>query len=324
MKSSVLAFAMLGLLSTPAFAQHIEHSVLGTASALPQASSAEISLPTIFPSSIYTRAQYGTGGLGLRNRPGGALNVSGVNKPAKAAFIYWAVVTTGAPPAAVKSIKVKRITPTASALVTVAGVVIGTTASPCWGGSTTTIYRATVPLSVANGSGTYQLTLLPGASGLTGGTDPWFSPVKFPLMEGASLVIVGTGNANVSIFDSPLAGNMFTDNLTYTLALPVAATGRNVTLDNIGADGQVGRSRDGNSLWSTETTTINGIRYAGPGSTVNDSDWNGAIAGPLPQLWDNTGHQINAAAPAGTTSLNISIDAFGDCIIPVANVVALY
>ncbi len=319
MKAAILVTASL-LAGLPAYAQE---ATLGARTGAAEASApTELALGTIAPSNNYTAAQYGTGGVGLRNRPGGALNVSGVNKPTKAAFVYWAVVTNGAPAAAVKSIKIQRTAPTASAAATVAGAAIGVTDSPCWGGDRTTVYRAAVPLAVANGNGTYQVTLLAGASGATGGADPWFSPVKFPLMEGASLVIVGTGAARVSLFDRGLAGNMFFDNLTYTLRLPVAATGGNVIIDNIGADGQLGSSRD--AYISDETTTINGIPYAGPGGIDTDSDWNGAIAGPLPQLWDTTGHQINDAAPAGTTSLNISVNSFGDCLVPVANVVALY
>jgi hypothetical protein len=279
-----------------------------------------VALGTIFASNVFSNAQYGTGAVGLRNRGAGALNVSAVNKPVKAAYLYWAVLTAGSPPDATRRIRIQRLAPTASTTATLVGTIIGVGDSPCWSPTDrVTIFRAAVPLGVANGSGTYQITLSPGASGSVGGGDPWFSPVKPPLMEGASLVMVGTGGGRVSIYDSGLAGNTFFDSLNYTLGLPVAASGRNVVIDNIGADGQIGRSRD--ALWAQETTSINSVLVAGPGSNANDSDWNGAIAGPLPQLWDNTGHQINAAAPAGTTSLSVSVTSNGDCLVPVANVI---
>ena len=67
---------------------------------------------------------------------------------------------------------------------------------------------------------------------------------------------------------------------------------------------------------------INGVLIAGPGSTANDSDWNGAIAGVLPQLWDDTGHTIDSAVSPGTTSLAVSINSPSDCLVPVANIVA--
>lgn len=324
MKAIATAFAVVALVATSSPGQAQERTA-GTSAALSGSSAAsELSIGYVYPSNVYTGAQYGTGGVGLRNRAGGALNVSGVNKPAKAAFVYWAVITNGAPPAPVKSVKIQRIAPAPSAAATVIGTAIGTTASPCWAGNTTTVYRGAVPLAIANGNGTYQVTLNPGASGSTTGGDPWYTATTLPLMEGASLVVVGTGQANVSLFDRGLSGNMFSSTLYYTLALPTAATGRNVIIDNIGADGQLGKSRDGATATSSESTVINGYYVAGEYSPTNDSDWNGAIAGPLPQLWDNTGHQINASAPAGTSYLSVSVYANGDCLVPVANVVALY
>lgn len=322
MKTAAAALAAIALFAVSAQVQAQER-IAGTAAAAPESSAArEVSLGYIYPSNIYAGAQYGTGGVGLRNRGGGALNVSGVNKPTKAAFVYWAVITNGAAPAPVKSVKIQRIAPTASPVATITGTAIGITASPCWAGNTTTVYRGAVPLAIANGNGTYQVTLNPGASGLTTGGDPWYSAATLPLMEGASLVVVGTGQARVALYDRGLAGNMFAWDLYYTLSLPSAATGRNVIIDNIGADGQLGRSRDGGL--ASETTIINGYYVAGEYSPANDSDWNGAIAGPLPQLWDTTGHQINASAPAGTWYLNVSVYGVGDCVVPVANVVALY
>jgi len=323
-KPAAAAFAAIALFAASSQVQAQER-IAGTSAALPESSAArELSLGYIYPANVYSRAQYGTGGVGLRNRGGGALNVSGVNKPTKAAFVYWAVITNGAAPPPVKSVKIQRITPAPSAVATITGTAIGITASPCWAGNTTTVYRGTVPLAIANGNGTYQITLNAGASGSTAGGDPWYTAQTLPLMEGASLVVVGTGQANVALYDRGLAGNMFSTTLSYTLALPSAATGRNVIIDNIGADGQVGSSRNGLTSSSNESTIINGYYVAGEYSPANDSDWNGAIAGPLPQLWDNTGHQINASAPAGTWYLNTTVYAGGDCLVPVANVVALY
>ncbi len=172
------------------------------------------------------------------------------------------------------------------------------------------------------------MTLLPGASGSTGGEDPW-TLVVYPLFEGASLVIVGTGTATTSIYDKGLAGKTFLagNGLAYTLALPVASKGVSALFDNIGADGQTGSSRTSISTLANEVTTLNGVKIAGPGSAANDSDWNGSSGLPLPQLWDDTGHNIIAEAGAGTTALNFTIRNSGsgyyDCLTPVANVVAV-
>jgi len=108
--------------------------------------------------------------------------------------------------------------------------------------------------------------------------------------------------------------------------LPKAATGTLTLFDNIGADGQQGNSRKALSGFADEITKINGKVVAGPGSLYNDSDWNGSSARPLPQLWDDTGHDITFATPSGTTSLSITIANKGetsfDCLTPVANVVS--
>jgi hypothetical protein len=91
---------------------------------------------------------------------------------------------------------------------------------------------------------------------------------------------------------------------------------------NIGADGQLGSSRKALSGNGDEITKINGKL----GSLYNDSDWNGSSARPLPQLWDDTGHDITVATPSGTTTLNITIANKGethfDCLTPVANIVS--
>jgi hypothetical protein len=179
---------------------------------------------------------------------------------------------------------------------------------------------------VATGNGSYQLTILPGGTGLANGANPWAAPIVTPAWEGASLVLIGPGTGAVSIFDAGLAGRTFVAPFTYSLNLPVATVaGRNLLFDNIGADGQHGFGRnDFNVGIADETTTIGVLPIAGPGSNYNDSDWNGSSGLPLPELWDDTGHDITAAAPPGTTVLNVSITQGGggvlDCLVPVANV----
>jgi hypothetical protein len=98
-----------------------------------------------------------------------------------------------------------------------------------------------------------------------------------------------------------------------------------VLWDNIGADGQHGSAaRTAAASISDETTTINGFPVAGAGSMYLDSDWNGSAGLPVTQLWDDTGHDITAAAPPGTVNLNVVINSVllsADCLTPVANVV---
>lgn len=280
--------------------------------------------------AVFRNAQYGSGGVALRNRATGSFSVSGVLTPVQEAFLYWAVITTGTPTAANQKVTIARQFPSPLASATVTGTPIGSGPQPCWAGDTITVFRASVPVSLANGDGLYKITLMSGASGSTDGHDPWISPLVLPLMEGASLVMVGTGTGNVAVYDSGLAGVTFHGNpgITYTLTLPVSATGALTLLDNIGADGQIGTSRLGGAGYGDEKTTINGKVLAGKGSPANDSDWNGGTGSPLPQLWDDKGHDITAATPSGTTKLTIKINNSGestyDCLTPVANIVEVH
>jgi hypothetical protein len=286
------------------------------------------SLGTIKPSIRYANSAYATGGVSLRNRGAGNISVSGLPGATTAAFLYWAVITpTAAVPAAAANVQIQRLFPGTSAAVVVPGVPVGAGPGPCWlAGSTVTVFRAVVPLAVATGNGSYQLTILPGGTGLANGANPWAAPLVTPAWEGASLVLVGPGAGVVSIFDAGLAGRTFVAPFNYSLALPVAtAAGRNVLFDNIGADGQHGFGRnDFNVGIADETTTIGILPIAGPGSNYSDSDWNGSSGLPLPELWDDTGHDITAAVPPGTNLLNVRITQGGggvlDCLVPVANV----
>ena len=150
-------------------------------------------------------------------------------------------------------------------------------------------------------------------------------------MEGASLVIIGTGTGTqrVLIYDEGLSGVTFAGNpgISYSLHFPpgITASGKLTLFESIGADGQQGVSRLAVKAVADEQTVINGVHIAGPGSKFNDSDWNGSSARPLPQLWDDVGHDITAATPAGKTSLDVSItngvQKPPDCMTPVANIV---
>lgn len=290
----------------------------------------ETALAPVGAHTVFTNAQFGSGGVGLRNRSTGGISISGVVTPVKAAFIYWAVITSGSALAPDQKIMVQRLFPgPASAVVTITGTLLGTGPPPCWPGNLISVFRGTVPNTVATGNGLYKVTLLAGAGGSTAGGDPFVGTPVLPLMEGASIVIVGTGatGQRVAVYDTGLAGKTFFGNpgLSYSLTLPVATTGKLTLFESIGADGQHGAGRTAVASVSDERTVINSVHIAGPGSAYNDSDWNGSSGEPLPELWDDVGHNITAATPSGTTVLNITITNGGvnpyDCMTPVANVV---
>ena len=317
----VLAFAVGS--ATVAFAQ--EYGTRKSPTHQPTAaiarSAADAAIP---PFRAFGNANYGTGGVALRNRGAGSISVSGVTGAVQAAYLYWAVID---PNSASASIFINRRFPlplTGPGIV-LTGTVVGTGAQPCWIGNNIVIYRAAIPLYIVSpGNGEYAVSLLPGAAGSTDGGDPWVETPVLPLWEGASIVMIGTGGGTVNLFDG-LPADEFSPPFSYSLTL-TGTTSETVLWDNIGADGQVGGTPTGRSAearTSGETTTINGLLIAGPGSALNlTGDWNGSSGFPLPQLWDDTGHQFPSS---GASTLNITIDggppAQDDCLVLVANVV---
>lgn len=271
----------------------------------------------------FTAAQYATAGGGLRNRGSVAFSISGVVTPVKAAFLYWAVIDNGPAKPGESTVKLKRLSPGPTQMADLTGTVVGKGPSPCWGGTAIVVYKAPVPTALASDNGSYEVVLSPGAVGLTDGSDPFVGPVKFPLWDGASLVMVGTGAKRVTLFDTGLAGATFKTSLRYSLQLPAVASSP-VLFDSIGADGQIGSGRKAVRGLPGKTTTINGYFVAGPRSFRGDSDWDGLSAQPLPQLWDDAGHDITPAAQ-GLRTLNVAITPengpVSDCATPIANVV---
>jgi hypothetical protein len=333
--SRLLAAALLAALAATAQAQSREGAAVpGTAAAGEDFGARRAALGDIEPFRSFRNADLASAGVGLRNRRGGGIEIAGVGRPVKAAYLYWAVLTAGSPPEAVESVNIQRVFPApASPLRTIRGGVVGQGPEPCWGsfnGATTvTVYRSAVPLSVADGNGTYVVTLNANAAGATAGQDPWVtSPI--PNFEGVSLVIVGTGNGRVALYDRGLAGKTFTarNRQTYSLVLPIdVSRATAVEFHTIQADGQRGVGRRAVAKTADEITVMRDVVIAGPGSQLGDGHWNGGTAAPLPQLWDNVAQDVTAAATRGTgRSLGIRIDSADgdDCLVPVANGIAIF
>jgi hypothetical protein len=306
----------------------------GTTAAGEDIGAGRAALGDIDPFRSFRDAGLASGGVGLRNRRGGGIEIAGVSRPVQAAYLYWAVLTAGSPPDATRSIRIQRIFPApASPVTTIAGTAVGQGPEPCWGnfnGATTaTVFRAAVPLSVANGNGTYLVTLNAGAAGATAGQDPWVtSPI--PNVEGASLVIVGTDEGRVALYDRGLAGKTFTarNALTYRLILPIEVSrASSIVFHTIQADGQRGSGRRAVRRTASERTVMRGVVIAGPGAQLGDGHWNGATAAPLPQLWDNVAQDVTAAAKRGAgraLDIRIAADDGDDCLVPVANGIAIF
>lgn len=285
---------------------------------------------TVQPWRVFTGATAVAAGVGLRNRAGGAIEVSGLPGDARVlhAFLYWNVISRGDPPEAAARMTVRRI---GGGVRTVAGTVVGTGRSPCWDGDRNTVYRARLPLSLATGNGTYLLTLPEGVAGRSDGGTPWSAmggTVTPPHYNGASLILVAErwGGA-VLIYDAPLAGTEFRgEGLAYEMAIPAEARGRRLTqLWTVNSDGQTGSGLRDYLGSAQEATLVNGAAISGqiPGSpapVVLDSDWNGRDGGPVTQLWDTAMHNVSGAVNRLSTSARVEVRQRErpDCLVAVA------
>jgi hypothetical protein len=286
----------------------------------------------------FTGAQYATAGVSLRNRRFGIINLSGAVKPIKKAILYWAYLISNTKPIPVlgSTQKIAGFCSYSSGSGggvniscnnPIVGQLIATGVDPCWGSGRMLIYGVdiTTKLSGIYGSvnGSYQISLTSDQSADSSGSDPWSSSsVAFPAAEGASLVVVGTGDKTVNIYDQGISGKTFNKSkLTYNLLLGSTAAPSEARFDNIVADGQIGAGRRPYSIATGETITINGTKISGLGSTLIDSASDGTSGWPLPQLWDDTGHDITDLA-AGNNKLVVEHSSGGDCLTPIANVVS--
>jgi hypothetical protein len=127
----------------------------GTSESTAQQQPFETAVGEVSTHGVFVGAQFGSGGVGLRNRGTGSIGISGVLTPVKAAFIYWAVITNGPALAPDKKVKVQRLFPEpVSAVVNVTGALVGTGPTPCWPDTTTiSVFRGLVPTTVATGNG---------------------------------------------------------------------------------------------------------------------------------------------------------------------------
>jgi hypothetical protein len=298
-------------------------------------------------SLVFPNSQYSAGGAGLRNRTRAHIQITGLTgekalpQSATAAVMYWSIITTGPAPKQYYTVKLTNMQSKLSASLT--GTLIGTGPSPCWPGDTISVFRVLVPTSSSGPlgnmtAGDYEVNVSTGAANVY--SDPWFAP-SAPEWEGVSLILVAPGNpgdplhnATVTIYDSGIAGttfggvHLFGDTLGYTLLLPPNTAGTG-TFTNIGADGQVGVSVSADVMIASEQTFLNNTQIAGrplgapPEGLDPDSDWNGTIAGPLPQLWDTTTHTFGPFG--GAPSMDVTFtNVKADCVTAVANVVLIF
>lgn len=337
----VLCIAMVILGVASLGAQDKQHALGTTASGFlpavhPDFSCAGPPFGDCFLDGSWSNASYATGGVALRNRASGYIQISGLpaGSTTQAAYLYW-VVLAGSNTTAKQFKEMAEASlcgeqPKTACTGTLHGTLLAIGGDPCWGSTGAYVYKAAIPANVAPGNGAYLFSEEKSAYGLTGGQDPWVASA-FPAWEGASLVIVGTGGASVGLIDGQ-AGTTFSSAYSNFYQLPAAVpSGGQVLLDNFGYDGQLGDSRTAGianeqSFAEGWPSLVNNIQFAGMGAPsyeATDSDWDGSSGWPLPQLWDDTGHDISSSFEAGDTWVLVTYNAFGDCIGTVGAVLSV-
>ncbi len=257
------------------------------------------------------RGGYVAAGVGMRNVGGGTITVDlPADSTIAKAFLYWAVIRQPTQP--------PLNTGTLNG-IGIAGTPIGTTGDPCWpfflSGNLTDVYRADVTALAVDGAN--GLTVFP--SGLTDHTPPQDAPSAFPLLEGASLVVIfenpGFDLNTVVIRDGAQSFANQSLSTAFGSFNPGAAPA-----------GQVAQTTyivgDGQARFAGDRAAFNGASVAGPGTGLKPADaFDGAdgIASvfPLDGLWDTLTVDVSSFFPPGTlTPASAAVDASGssDCL----------
>ncbi len=256
-------------------------------------------------------------GIGMRNRGYGTITIKGVPKGAKvkAAYLYWGVIAKKKTASLAKGVFNGHA---------ITGTNIGSSGNPCWGSGwpgAHYAYRASVTSFIKGGiNGKY--TLKGFASGRTDGIDPWKAPLKFPfpLMDGASLVIVFEKG------DYPLTKIfIYNGSATTTGGLLGISVGPFVATDPVGPVYTTFIGADGQSDYDEPGSTCRSV-------TVPKADWDGTDpqAGKKysnGNLWDTD----TATGSVGTTQIfrpgdtyvTITTQGSPDCLVWVAQVFSI-
>ncbi|MBM7867342.1 DUF3344 domain-containing protein [Heliobacterium gestii] len=264
------------------------------------------------------RGNYVAAGVGMRNRGFGTINITlPAGSTILKAFLYWAVIRgTGDPPV--------PDTGTLNGTAITADVRY-TSGDPLWpdGSGFIDAFRADVTgIAVA---GANVLTDFP--SGLGDATPPQDASTAFPLMEGASLVV---------IFQNPTFPRttvVINDGAQTFVADTVSTTLQNFEVYGPPVQAQTTYVvADGQARFADDKALFNGTIVAGPGSSLKPQDaFNGADGTSLPGfaqdgLWDTLTVDVTSLVNIGDTSVEAAIRGIsggGDALTYIAQVFAV-
>lgn len=262
------------------------------------------------------QGDYVAAGVGMRNIGSGTINISlPAGATVRNAWLFWSVVWDGTQPANTGALNGTGIT----------GTFIGTSGSPCWGGTGIDHFYANIYSLVNNGANT--LTGFP--SGLTNNAPPVGNAV-FPLMEGATIVVVFCHPAwdyndvavyaGAQTFATQSTSNGFGSYTGWSGGNPADGTAQTTF---IMADGQARFAGDG--------TAFNGTATSGPTTSIKTADaFDGAdgiaVVSATDGLWDTHTLDVSSFFPNGvlTAATASAVGGSGaDCISWAGQVVSV-
>ncbi|MBH0239380.1 hypothetical protein [Methylobrevis albus] len=319
--TALLAAALVGAAAMPA-AQAEEASPASTTYVN------TLNLGVVLPTFTFRGATLVGAGTGMLSRGRAAIQIDNVTSRVRTAYIYWSYARETPYADTESKLSIRRVYPNEAAeAVELTGERVGSWPACGISGRSVRAFRARVPTSVVIGNGIYLIAPDRSLQGDIDGNGGVPGQKRTPLWFGASLFVIGTGNDVVSIYDGASRDQSWS-RLVATLRLPaVSEAYRSVKLHQFGTGGSRTDSPDPVNKVSAEITTVNGVRIAGPGSPANDSDWNGATAGPNLFGWDHSVHEVlrtTEGSEYNRSRLRILLDSNGnDCPRPFGAAVAI-
>jgi hypothetical protein len=267
--------------------------------------------------SYEIQGDYVAAGVGMRNAGSGTIDLSiPVGASLRKAYLFWAIIWDTTPPSADGELNSMPIT----------GALLGSSGSPCWGGTAINFYGADVTNEAVNG-----MNSLGGfPSGLTDNSAP-IGNVTFPLLEGATLVLV---------FNHPLWDyntiSIYTGANTFSLEPSVTYnvgtyTGRDAgnPADQLAQHTYI--MADGQARFLGDGTAFNGTPTSGPTTAVKTGDSfdgeDGIVSiSATDGLWDTHTLDVSSFFPHGVSTNAVpeaSAGAGGDCITWGAHIISV-
>lgn len=295
----------------------------------------------IVPAKIWYDTDHATAAVGLRNRLGGGIELSGVPiccDQAEAVILHWSYTGVGADaPPDLDKIRILRVTPPGPySWQIIQGELVGESDVNCWEfNSTARVYRKVLTaaeraaLGFDSGvNGSFAVSLMPGTTPIMGGRDPWATngyADELAAADGVALTAVYHASCcedemgKTMLFDAAvdgydgLAGKLFNTSASYVLHGLEVANQSESRFTFISFGGQTGHGGEIDGAVAGEVMKINGVDASGLASYATRF-YDGASGLSSPQLMD--ARSVEHELTAGQSDVTIEVFGDKDCVVP--------